>query len=590
MKGFFNKVLWINLPDRISHAENIDDDTFSQTLGGKGLATRLLLERNPKGVEPLSPDNLVILALGPVSDSRIYGSCRYGLFTKSPQTGLFSESYSGGHVAEYMSRTGYDAFVLEGGSDVPVYLEISDQGVTFHEAQHLWGRETYETEDAVKGELGTPKTGIISIGPAGENLVTFAVVENNYWRSAGRTGVGAVLGAKKVKALAFHGEKRRPVADADGLAAFSRKIMAAGKGNKGVEGYRNFGTPMMVGLTNSLGAFPTRYWHEGSMEGWEHLSAERMQDQLKPIPKACSRCFMACGKLSEVRDGRHKGLKIEGPEYETIYAFGGLCLIKDLREIAYLNDLCDRLGLDTISAGNLCAFAMEASEMGRIPEKVPYGDPDAVASLLKDIAGVQGLGEVLSRGIRHAAAQWGLEDIAIHVKGLEPAGYDPRGLKGMGLAYATSSRGACHLRTTFYKAEVAGMLDGKGVEEQVEVFLDFENRLVLHDMLILCRFYRDIYPWEELSRIIFVTTGMDLDRKALNRMASLVVDSTRIFNLREGLKAPDDLLPERFFTEPVGEHKQTLDRAAFQRSLREYYRQRDWSEEGIPTRLSAADG
>jgi aldehyde:ferredoxin oxidoreductase len=582
MKGFFNKVLWIDLTERTFHAEDMDDDTLRKTLGGKGLATHLLLEKNPVGVDPLSPENLVILALGPVSDTRIYGSSRYGLFTKSPQTGLYSESYSGGHVAEHMSKCGYDAFVLKGGCDAPVYLEISDQGVKFHDAQHLWGRDTYETEDAVKDELGIPKCGILSIGPAGENKVTFAVVENNYWRSAGRTGVGAVLGAKNVKALAFHGEQQRQVADADGLDAFVKKIMAAGKGNKGVEAYRNFGTPMMVGLTNSLGAFPTRYWRKGSIEGWEHLSAERMQDQLQPSPRACARCFMACGKLSKVHDGRHKGLTIEGPEYETIYAFGGLCLIKDLREIAYLNDLCDRLGLDTISAGNLCAFAMEASEMGKIPEKVPYGDPDVVASLLQDIANVRGLGAILCKGIRYAAREWGMEDIAIHVKGLEPAGYDPRGLKGMGLAYATSPRGACHLRTTFYKAEVAGMLDGKGIEEQVEIFLDFEDRLVLHDMLILCRFYRDLYPWEELSRIVSVTTGMDLDQEALSRMTSSVVDATRIFNIREGLSAADDRLPERFFKEPVGEYQETLDRAVFEESLKEYYRQRNWSTEGVP--------
>lgn len=582
MKGFFNKILWIDLTEKTFHAQHVDDDILRKTLGGKGLATHLLLEKNPAGVDPLSPENLVILALGPVSDTMIYGSSRYGLFTKSPQTGLFSESYAGGHVAEHMSRCGYDAFVLKGGCDKPVYLEITDQGVVFHDAQHLWGKDTYEAEDTVKDEVGLPKCGIITIGPAGENKVVFAVVENNYWRSAGRTGVGAVLGAKNVKALAFHGERQREMADPDGVKAFVKEIMAEGKGNKGVEAYRNFGTPMMVGLTNSLGAFPTRYWHDGTLEGWEHLSAERMQDQLRPSPKACSRCFMACGKLSKVYDGRHKGLTIEGPEYETIYAFGGLCLIKDLREIAYLNDLCDRLGLDTISAGNLCAFAMEASEMGKIPEEVPYGDPDVVASLLRDVASARGLGAVLCKGIRHAAREWDMEDIAIHVKGLEPAGYDPRGLKGMGLAYATSPRGACHLRTTFYKAEVTGMLDGKSIEEQVEVFLDFEDRLVLHDMLIVCRFYRDLYPWEKLSKIVSVTTGLELDQEALRRMTSSVIDATREFNIREGLSAVDDGLPGRFFTEAVGEHQETLDRPAFEKSLAEYYRQRNWSTKGAP--------
>ena len=582
MKGFFNRLLRVNLNTATYRVEPIEDEIFRQTLGGKGLGTHLLLENNPKGVDPLSPDNRFIITLGPVSDTVIPGSSRYGIFTKSPLTEIYSESYAGGHVADPMSRAGYDAIILEGASSRPVYLEITDEEVIFHEAEHLWGKNTYETEDTVKEEIGIQKTAVLSIGPAGENLVRFAVVENDYWRSAGRTGVGAVLGSKKIKTLAFHGNKRREVYDPEGLDAFVKKIREKGKTDAGAKAYRTLGTPMLVSINNSIGGFPSRYWHQGTFKGWEALSAETMNQQLKTRPRACAHCFMACGKLSEVQEGRHKGLQIEGPEYETIYAFGGLCMIHDLREIAYLNNICDQLGMDTITAGNLCAFAMEASEKGKIPEKISYGDPDAAAGLLMDICFKRGIGAVLAEGIRHAAKAWGMEDEAIHVKGMEPAGYEPRVLKGMGLAYATSCRGACHLRATFYKAELSGIIDKDQIEGKAEVFSDFEERLTLHDVLIVCRFYRDMYLWEEMAEIIRVTTGMDFDKDGLKKVASHVIDLTRRFNLREGITRADDTLPKRFFEEPLGEEGKVLKREDFDKMLADYYRVRGWSEEGVP--------
>lgn len=408
------------------------------------------------------------------------------------------------------------------------------------------------------------------------------MVENDYWRSAGRTGVGAVLGSKKVKGLAFHGAKKREAANPELLDKFIKKIRDKGKTDAGAKAYRTLGTPMLVSINNSVEAFPSRYWHSGTFDGWEALSAEKMNEQLKTSPRACAQCFMACGKLSKVQDGRHKGLKIEGPEYETIYAFGGLCMIHDLREIAYLNNICDEMGLDTITAGNLCAFAMEASFTGKITKKIPYGDADAAVGLLRDVVSRRGVGEVLSKGIRYAAKAWDMENVAIHVKGMEPAGYEPRILKGMGLAYATSPRGACHLRATFYKAELSGMIDKDQVEGKAELFIDFEERLVLHDMLIVCRFYRDLYMWDELSEIIEATSGMKMDKPYLKRIASYVIDLTRRFNIREGLTKKDDTLPSRFFDEPLGEEKKVLKREDFNRMLADYYRLRGWSEQGVP--------
>ena len=582
MKGFFNKLLRINLKNKRYSVEEIPDSVLENTLGGKGLGTYLLLENNQKGVDPLSPENNFIISLGPVSGTTIPGSSRYGIFTKSPLTGIFSESYSGGHAAEPMSRTGYDAFILEEASENPVYLEITEEEVVFHDAAHIWGKGTYDTEDIIKKEVGASKVAVLTIGPAGENLIPFAVVENDYWRSAGRTGVGAVLGSKKVKGLAFHGARKREAANPELLDKFVKKIRDKGKTDAGAKAYRTLGTPMLVSINNSVQAFPSRYWHLGTFDGWEELSAEKMNEQLKTSPKACAQCFMACGKLSTVQDGRHKGLKIEGPEYETIYAFGGLCMIHDLREIAYLNNICDEMGMDTITAGNLCAFAMEASFMGKITEKIPYGDPDAAADLLRDIVFRQGVGEVLSKGITYAAKAWDMEGVAIHVKGMEPAGYEPRILKGMGLAYATSPRGACHVRSTFYKAELSGMIDKDQIEGKAELFIDFEERLALHDMLIVCRFYRDLYMWDELSEIIEATTGMKMDKPYLKKTASYVIDLTRRFNIREGVTKKDDTLPNRFFDEPLGEEKKVLRREDFNRMLADYYRLRGWSEQGVP--------
>jgi aldehyde:ferredoxin oxidoreductase len=407
------------------------------------------------------------------------------------------------------------------------------------------------------------------------------LIENDYWRSAGRTGVGAVMGSKKVKAIVFHGEVRRPVAHEDLVEACRKKILAKGKDNPGVAAYKNLGTPMMVAFLNPVASFPTRYWAQGRYEHWEKISAEAMNEKLGTKPRACNKCFLACGKLSVVQEGRHKGLKIEGPEYETIYAFGGLCMIDRIEEIAYLNDICDNLGMDTITAGNLAAFTIEASRRGKIAEKLDYGDVDGIARLLHRIVDREGNGAVLAEGIRFASREWGLEEIAIHVKGMEPAGYDPRSLKGMGLAFATSDRGACHLRTTFYKPELAGISPPDQIEGKAKIFTDFEDRLNLFDALILCRFYRDLYPWEDLGEVVGATTGMEVTQEDLQKIACNILNATRTFNIREGLTRKDDTLPTRFFEEPIEEGR-VMKREDFDRLLAEYYALRGWDEQGLP--------
>jgi aldehyde:ferredoxin oxidoreductase len=582
--GIHGRILFIDVSGRTFSIEPLGD-TGPPLPGGKALGTRLLLEHNPAGVDPLAPDNRLVIATGPCCGTPAWGGSRYGVFSKSPQTGFYAESYSGGKTPEAIDRAGFDAVVVTGAADALTVLSIHPDGCDFRDAPELKGLETYAAEDALlenyapKGE-GFGRAGAMVIGPAGENLVAFSVIENDYWRSAGRCGLGAVLGSKRIKGLVFAGDRRRQVSDPEGLKAFAKEFRNAHGDSPAVRAYRARGTTQMVALMNTAGAFPSRYWSAGTCDHWERISGDVFHEQHEVTPHACLKCFMACGRKARIKSGPHKGLTIEGPEYETIYAFGGLCMVRNIDEIAHLNDLCDRLGLDTISAGNLCAMVAEASSQGRLDAPQTYGDADSISALLEQIANREGLGNVLADGILKGAARLGLSDMAVHVKGLEPAGYDPRVLQGMGLTYGTSPRGACHLRTTFYKAELSGMIASDAVEGKADLLMDFEDRLVVFDCLILCRFYRDMYDWATLVRLLTLITGESWDEPSLRRAAARVVDDTRRFNVREGLTPDDDRLPRKLHEAlPTG---QVITREEYALLLNDYYRLRGWDESGAP--------
>jgi len=576
MKGFFNRLLRIDLSNQNSAVEPIPESTLRSYLGGKGLGSYLLLKENPPHIDPFSPQNHLIFTMGPLADTPFYGSSRYAVFTKSPQTGIYSESYSGGNITLAMSRTGYDAMIIEGISNHPIFLEISDRDVVFHPALHLWGKVTYEAEEAILKAVGIKGSGALVIGPAGENLVKFAVIESEHGRSLGRAGIGAVMGSKNLKGIVFHGKKRREIADPSSLKRLALEFKDRVKDNQTVHIYKKYGTPMLVSIMNTIGAFPTQYWSKGTLDGWEGISAESLMERCQVSSMACPHCFMACGKISEVKQGRHRGLRIRGPEYETIYAFGGLCMVNSIEEIIYLNDLCDRLGMDTITAGNLAAFAIEASKRKKVQDNLQYGDVDGIAEILTKIAYRKGVGKILSEGVRHAAKVWGMEEKAIHVKGLEPAGFDPRVLKGMGLAYATSDRGACHLRATFYKSELSGQIDPAQVKGKAKLFVDYEDKMTLFDALILCRFYRDLITWNDLQEIIKSACNLSFKRKELKAIASGIINLARTFNQREGMTKKEDKLPRRFFREVLQETGKTIQPKDLEFMLKEYYQLRGW--------------
>ena len=586
MNGFYGKILIIDLDRKRFDVVPVADTVLAQTLGGKGLASRLLAEHAPVGVDPMAPENCLIFATGPVTQSNIWGSSRYGVFTKSPQTGFYSESYAGVKVPEAIDATGFDGILLTGRCAVPTVLAIFPDRVTFFDAGDLWGMETYDTEDAVikrfaRNDAGFRRPGAVVIGPAAENGVRFALIKNDHWRSAGRTGVGTVLGAKQVKAVLFQGDFKRLLYDPDAVRGLAKDLSAVAKDNPGAKAYQSMGTSQMVKIMNAANAFPTGYWEKGTCDHWEKIGADALHSRCDVRPSACAKCLMACGRMTTIREGRHAGLKIEGPEYETIYAFGGLCMVESIEEIAFLNDICDRLGMDTITSGNLCAFTMEAVRLGKVVYPIGPGDVDAIADLLKKIARKEGIGALLAEGIRHTANAWGLEDVAVHVKGMEPAGYDPRSLKGMGLAYASSDRGACHLRSTFYKPELAGMIPPDQIEGKAEMFIDFEDRLTLFDTLILCRFYRDFYPWEKLAEMIRAVTGLDVDKASLAARAAAISTQVRRFNIREGLRSEDDRLPPKLHQRLADSGRQ-ITATELDRMLQDYYRLRGWDPSGVP--------
>lgn len=577
MKGFYNKLLRVDLTNQTYNVEKIDDEVLKNNFGGKGLGTYLLNKNVKSGIDPLSKENKLIITIGPATDTIIPGASRYGVYSKSPLTGIYGESVSGGYVAPAIKKTGYDAIIFEGASKSSVYVEISDKNIFFHDANHLSGKDTYFTEETVLKEINNPSAQAIVIGPAGENLVRFACIVNNKWRCAGRVGMGAVMGFKKLKAVVFHGESHCEIADTDMLKEYVKSLHQKAKFDAIVKAYQLYGTPMQVAVTNKFNTFPTRYWSAGYYENWENLSADYMRKNMGAKPKACYRCFLACGKLNKIKKGRYAGLTIEGPEYETIYAIGGLNCLSSLEEVAYLNDICDRLGMDTMTAGNLASFTIEAIKKGKVKRNLDYGDTEGIAALFYEISNRNGeIGDILANGIKYASKKWDMEHEAVHVKGLEPSGFDPRVLKGMGLAYATSTRGACHLRATFYKLELSGAIDPDKIIGKAEVFVELEDRMTIFDTMILCRFFRDLIDWDGLITIISLTTGITMNQSELKNIANNIITATREFNTNEGLTRKDDTLPKRFFETKLPETGKIINKSDFDKMVDDYYSLRGW--------------
>jgi aldehyde:ferredoxin oxidoreductase len=570
-------LLRIDLTRNSVSEEFVPSALTRELIGAKGLGTHYLCAEVGPEVAPLDPRNKLVFAVGPMAGTAMLGSNRYSVFFLSPLTGGYCECYSGGNLTPQFAKTGYKVVIVEGRAERPTYLEISDQGVGFHDARDVWGLDAYQTEERLLARTANRRAQACVIGPAGERMVRFACVNNNRWHQLGRGGPGAVFGSKNLKGIVWHGERPVQVARPDEFKALARDLMERAKDDPGAAAYRRGGTLNLVRTLNGIGAFPTRYWRKGTLPGFERITVETMLAEHGTKHEVCPPCTFRCVKLNQVFTGRHAGLQIEGPEYETAYAFGGLCEITDLAEIMWLNDICDRLGVDTMTAGNLCALAIEASRRGLIGERLDYGDPDGVAAFLTAMCLREGIGDVWADGILRVEREYGLEGVAVHVKGMEPAGYEPRVMKGMGLAYAATTRGACHLRATMYKPELTGVTDPQAVEGKAAVYCEWEDRLLIMDTLLYCRFYRDLLPWPFITAVVNAAVGTDYTEADLHGVANRIITMTHAFNLARGIGRESERLPYWISDRAMeDEAARKLTQAEMDVMMADYYRIRGW--------------
>ena len=591
MKGYAEKILYIDLTRKNAKIRKVSEEYCKSYIGGKGFGAKILAEELEPKVNPYSPKNLLIFAAGPVNGLTLSGAAKICAVFKSPLTGIWGESQCGGYFAPQLKFAGYDALVIKGRSKTPVYIVIKDETAEIRDATYLWGKDTFQTEDIIKKDNGQHFQ-VLSIGPAGENLVRYACISHAKGRQFGRCGAGAVMGSKRLKAIAVSGTRKVEVSMPNELENFRKKLNEQIK--ERLKSLREYGTPAIMALTQTTGTLPTRNWTQAEFDGFEEINAETLKGKLIKGNKACYSCLVACGKISKVETGPYAGTEVEGPEYETLFALGSLCGNNNLESIVKANEICDRLGLDTITAGNAIAFAMECYEKGIINKndtegiELTFGNHEAIIDILVKIAYKNGLGKILAEGVKKASETIGKgsEKFAIHVKGLEPPGYDPRGLKGVALAYAVSCRGACHLRHMVYRPNLTGThpfkkgkIDRLSYEGQAEIVKELEDFYTIVDSMVLCKFVclPSIGPilWSELIRLYTIITGLKITKRKFITLAERINNIIKSFNLKAGVNRKDDSLPERFINEPV--KGQTIKKTELSKMIDQYYRLRRWN-------------
>ena len=582
MKGYANRILHIDLSTKSYRYEELDKGLARRYIGGKGLANYYLYRYGIWNHDPFSPDNPLIFAIGPFSGTQIPMAARAWSAFRSPLTGILGGSNLGGNLAHIMKYTGLDMLIIRGASEKPIYLVIQERSVEFRDASHLWGRDTIETEEILKKEYGR-EASILTIGPAGENLVRYAMINHDKWRQFGRTGGGAVMGSKRLKAIVFIPERREvSIAYPEKFQRVLRDLVARFVKESGTIALRDGGTPRLVEIANRMGFFPSLYWSQVTIEGWERISWDNYRKNHFLGPAACMFCPAACHRLVE---SKRYGVRVD-IEYETIFALGGNIGITDPEQIIALNDLADRLGMDTISLGNTIGFAIELSKKGILKTDLEWGDFERIRDLIIDIAYRRGLGDLLAEGVARVAKRLSAEDLAVHVKGLEPAAYDPRSLKGMALGYAISGRGADHLGTMAYAIDIAGRAGGREYlgEEKIRAIIEYENLGALMDSLLLCKFGRYIYNFQLITELLNLVTGFEYTVDEIIATADRIVTLTRLINTKMGVDREKDQLPRRLF-EPVRfqDKEFKLSREEFENALNLYYKIRGWDERGAPT-------
>ena len=593
MYSYHGKILRIDLTTRQVKTEEVSPALLKGYLGGVGLATRLLLHYAPAGVDPFAPENPLVFATGGLAGTIVPASAKHAVATKSPLTGLVGDSISSSYWSVALKRTGFDALVVTGVAESTIYLFIDDGIVHFRKAGHLWGKGSLETEEAIRNEIGDARVRVASIGPAGENLVRYACISNDNNRQAGRTGTGAVMGSKKLKAIALRGTRPVRVRDVKEIEKLSIALIEKAQGPT-TEKYRGLGTPSNVLVLNRLSALPTRNFQSSRFGGAELVSGERLAERYLGKVMACSTCPVACTHVYRVPGGSSVGTECS-LDYESLFALGPLCGVEDVPAILKTAELCDRYGVDTISAGSSIAWGMECFEKGLLTIKdtdglqLTFGNSKALVETIKRIAERKGFGDLLAEGVRIASAKLGggSDKWAMHSKGLELSGYEPRTMKTMALGFAVGLRGACHNRSPGYESDMSGQVDRfNGGPERGPRMKEHEDFAAVLDSLVICKFVRKCFGdfFAEAAHLYSEATGLDMTAAELKTAGERINNVKKVFNIREGWKRSDDWLPARLFTDPVteGEGKGTvITEAELRDMIDSYYQSRGWTAEGV---------
>lgn len=593
-RGYAGKILYVDLTKNSYKTETLDEKIAYLLLGGKGLGFWLLYKLIEKGVDPFSPSNPLIFITGPLTGTIAPTSSKICVVTKSPATKTILDSYCGGFFSPELKFAGYDCIVISGRAEQPSMIIIDKGEVDIKPAGQIWGASTIETERTIRRSLGDFK--VMSIGPAGERLAPIAGIFSNL-RSAGRGGAGAVMGSKKLKAIAVKGEEPIRVHDEE---EFKKMVWVAYRTLRMSESTARslsvYGTANILLTINETGALPTRNFQTGRFAEADEISGESFRRTLWKRDFACSlSCPIKCSKIAQLEEGSFKGIKVDGPDYETIFSLGSNCGVSDKHAICYANYLCDLYGVDTISTGCIIAFVMELYEKGEITKQelngieAKWGNADALVKLTEKIAKGEGVGKDLQFGVKKISEKHpGSEGYAMEVKGLEMPGYEPRAAQGMGLSYALSERGACHLRAYTAGTELCGHLGGIDPfsYDRVKVLhaIDRQDEKALVDSAILCFFTLFGLRLKEVYQMIVPCTGFDYkDEAELKMLGERIITLARIFNVREGFTKKDDTLPIRSMKMPLPEGPGKGKTVRLEPMLIEYYKARGWDEDGMPT-------
>lgn len=590
MNGWIGKILRVNLTNAEYKIEDLDKNLAIKFLGGRGLGSKILYDEIDPKINPLSPENKLILATGPLTGTAASAAGRYMAITKSPLTETIACSNSGGHFGPELKFSGFDMIIIEGKAKEPVYIYIEDGNVEIRNAKSIWGKSTHEATDQIHEETDLDSK-IACIGPAGERLVRFACIINDKHRAAGRSGVGAVMGSKNLKAVAVRGSGSIKVADKESFRKITLECFKKVKANPVTsKGLPSYGTAVLVNIINASGIFPTRNFQDSVFEGAEKISGETITDRILIRNRACFSCPIGCGRVVRVKNPKYECLS-EGPEYESDWSLGACCGVDNLEAIAKANYLCDLLGLDPISTGVTIACAMELFERGIISSKetgrsLRFGDEDAMLEMIKAIGYREGFGDILAEGSYRMAERFGHPEYSISVKKQEFPAYDARGAQGMGLQYATSNRGACHVRGYMTAPEILGSpvkLDPFDTKDKAQWDKTFQDLTAVVDSSGLCLFNTFAFGIDEIAEFLKAATGIQINNQELMKTGERIWNLERLFNLKAGLTYKDDTLPERLLKEPIKSGPAKGKVVELEKMLPEYYKLRGWDNEGVPT-------